>query len=166
MASLAQVKSASAQFTEVKTMAVLDAPLVASGTLDYTAPDWMQKVTVSPVPERFVLNAGEITMSGGQDGQTHLFSVRQDPMIGALTGGILDTLAGNLPALERVYDVRFSGTPAAWQLVLRPRDPTMTRFISYIRISGAQNRIGGIDTLSGNGDHSEMRIDETVSDAQ
>jgi outer membrane lipoprotein-sorting protein len=166
MAGLARVKSASAQFTEHKTMAVLNAPLVATGTLDYAAPDWMQKITVAPVPERFVLSGQQITMTDGQDQQTHVFSVRQDALIGGLTEGILDTLAGDLTALTRVYDVQFSGGPASWQLVLQPRDPAMRRVISWMCIRGSQNRIGSIATQSANGDHSEMSIAETVDDAR
>ena len=64
MAGLAQVKSASARFTEMKTMAVLSAPLAATGTLDYAAPDWMEKTTLTPVPERFTLDGGQITITG------------------------------------------------------------------------------------------------------
>lgn len=166
MAGLASVKSASARFTEVKTMAVLNAPLVTSGTLDYTAPDRMRKITVSPTPERFVLAGGQITIQGGQDNQTHVFSTRESPLIGGLTDGILDALAGNLPALSSIYRVGFSGGPAAWQLVLQPRDAAMTRFISWMCIRGSENRISDIATESANGDHSDMSVTETVNDAR
>jgi outer membrane lipoprotein-sorting protein len=164
MRGLAQVKSASAQFTERQTMAMLDAPLVTAGTLSYVAPDWMRKVTFSP-PEQFVLDGARVTMTGA-DGQVHVFSLNEDPRIGGLTEGILATLAGNLPALERVYRVQFSGSPASWTLLLRPRDPQLSRFIAWIRITGSQNRITAIGTRSGNGDGSEMRVTETVGDAQ
>ncbi len=166
MAGLAQVKSASARFTEMKTMAVLSAPLAATGTLDYAAPDWMEKTTLTPVPERFTLDGGQITITSGQDGRTQVFSAQQNPLIGGLTEGIVDTLAGNLPALRRAYDVQFSGGPGDWQLVLRPLDPAVTRFIAWMCIRGGGNRIASIVTESANGDHSEMSIAETVSSAR
>jgi len=165
MASLAQVKSATAKFTERKTMAMLNAPLIASGTLDYTAPDWMEKKTISPAPESFVLNGQQITMTGGHSPQPQVFSMAQDPRIAGLTEGIIATLSGNLPALENVYTVQLSGGPAAWQLVLLPRDAGVKQLISWICIRGTKNRIDSIDTESANGDHSEMSIAETISDA-
>ena len=45
MQSLAQIRSASASFTESKTLPMLNAPLLASGTLDYVAPDYIRKTT-------------------------------------------------------------------------------------------------------------------------
>jgi hypothetical protein len=159
MQSLAQVKFASAGFTERKTLAVLNSPLVATGTLTYTAPDMMQKITTAPVPERFTLDRGEITMTGA-GGQTQSFALNQDPRIGGPIEGILATLAGDLPALNRLYTVQFSGAPSGWQIVLQPRDPRLAQFISWIRIAGSFDRIGAIDTQNANGDHSEMTVAE------
>jgi len=164
MAGLAQVKSATASFTERKTMAVLNAPLVASGTLEYRAPDWMRKSTTSPMPESFVLDGQQVTMMA--EGQTHVFALGEDPLIGGLTEGILATLAGNLAALNRVYTVRFSGGPTDWQLVLRPRDAGLTRFVAWLCIRGSETRINTIDTASANGDHSEMSVNETIGNAR
>jgi hypothetical protein len=166
MASLAQVKSATASFTERKTMAMLTTPLVASGTLDYAAPDWMEKKTVSPAPERFVLSGQQITITGGQNPQPQIFSMAADPRISSLTEGIIATLSGNLPALENVYTVQISGGAASWQLVLLPKDAGAKQIISWMCIRGQQNRIESIDTQSANGDHSEMSIAETISDAR
>jgi outer membrane lipoprotein-sorting protein len=165
MSGMAAVKSASATFTERKTLPMLNAPLVEAGSLSYAAPDWMEKITVSP-PERFVLNGQQVTLTGGADGQAHVISLNDDPRIGGLAGGILATLSGNLPALEQVYTVRFSGGPVGWQLLLRPKDPDLARFISWMCISGSFNRIAAIDTASGDGGHSEMSVAETVSDAR
>ena len=165
MSGMAAVKTASARFTERKTVPMLDAPLVEAGTLRYAAPDWMEKVTISP-PERFVLNGQLVTLSAGADNQIHVFSLNDDPRIGGLAGGILATLAGDLPALETVYTVRFSGGPAGWQILLRPKNTGLARFISWISISGTENRIAEIDTASGDGGHSEMSVAEDVSDAR
>lgn len=166
MHELAQVRAASARFTERKTVQVLNAPLVASGSLTYVAPDYMRKTTFSPVPENFVLDHNKITLTGGPGNQTHIFSVTEDPDIGGLVEGIRATLAGDLPTLDRIYAVRLTGTEADWQLLLQPKNAGLTRFVKWILIQGSQNRIVAIDTASSNGDHSEMGIIEDVSDAQ
>jgi hypothetical protein len=112
----------------------------------------MRKVTLPPAQEIFVLDRGEITLSGGPDHQTHVFSVTDDPRIGGLVEGIRATLAGDLPTLERFYAVRLTGTAANWQLFLLPKDAGLAHFVKWIVIQGS-------------GDHSEMGIAETVNDA-
>jgi hypothetical protein len=164
MNDMAQVRSASANFTERKTLHMLNAPLLVSGTLTYVAPDYMRKVTWPPAPETFVLDHGRITLSGGADNQTHVFSVSDDPRIGGLVEGIRATLAGDLPTLERFYVVRLTGTEGNWQLVLQPKDAGLAHFVKWIVIQGSQNRIDAIDTANSDGDHSEMGIAETVND--
>jgi hypothetical protein len=166
MQSMAQVHSASGSFTETRTLPMLTAPLLASGTLDYTAPDYIAKRTLAPVQENFILQKGEITLTGGPGNQTHRFSVAQDPEIGGLAEGIRGTLAGDLPGLEQIYTVTLSGSEADWQLVLKPKDARLAHFIAWIAMRGDGNQISSIDTAGGDGSHSEMRITKDRLDAQ
>jgi hypothetical protein len=165
MHELARVHSASARFTERNTVQMLSAPLVASGSLTYVAPDYMRKTTLSPEPEDFILDHDQVTITGGPDNQTHSFSLAGDPRIGGLVEGVRATLAGDLPTLDRFYAVRLTGTEADWQLLLQPKDAGLMHFIKWIIIRGSQNRITVIDTASRDGDHSEMGILEDVNDA-
>lgn len=166
MHELARVRSASARFTERKTMHILKAPLVTSGTLRYVAPDYLQKVTLSPQPESFVLNDSQVTITGGWDGRTHTFSLTEDPQITGLVEGIRATLAGDLQTLERFYVVELSGDNMRWQLVLRPKSRELAHFVSWMRIQGHDDRIDVVDTQSGNGDHSEMTVVGDVTDVR
>jgi len=162
MQSLAKVKSASATFTERKTLAILTTELIATGTLTYTAPDAMRKTTITPVPEQFSLAGTQITLTGA-DGKTHVFSITQQSRIGGLAEGILATLAGDLPTLTGLYTVQFSGQQAAWQLVLVPRAASLAQFVRWIRITGSFSRLTEIDTQNANGDHSEMTVAEDAN---
>jgi hypothetical protein len=166
MQGLAQVRSASARFAERETVPMLNAPLMTSGTLRYVAPDYVRKTTVLPMPEDFVLDHDMVTLTSGANHQTERFSLRQAPQIGGLVEGIRATLAGDLPALEQIYTVRFSGTAAKWQLLLQPKNPDVTRFVEWIVIQGRQNQIDAVDTASANGGHTEMGISEDLSDAR
>jgi hypothetical protein len=166
MMELARVSSASARFTERKTMQVLSAPMLASGTLTYIAPDQIRKTTLSPVAEQFVLDHQDVSMTGGPGNQAQRFSLTAAPQIAGLVEGIRATLAGDLPTLERFYDVQLSGSESVWRLNLRPRRAGSARFVTSIDILGSQDRIGEIDTRSPNGDHSEMTISEDVRDAK
>lgn len=165
MRELAEVRSASGEFTERTTMHMLKAPLVTAGTLKYVAPDHLWKITLSPERERFALDGDQVSMTGGRDDQTHRFSLADDPEIAGLVEGIRATLAGDLPTLERFYDVRLTGDNAEWQLLLQPKSAELAHFVSSMRIRGSRDRIEAIDTESGDGDHSEMSIVEDAIDA-
>jgi hypothetical protein len=160
MQSMARIRSACASFTETRTLPMLTAPLLASGSLDYVAPDYIRKRTTAPVREDFVLRGDEITLTGGPGNQTHRFSLGQAPGFGELAEGIRATLAGDLPALQQSFVTSLSGAPSGWQLVLQPKDAQARHFIAWIAIRGDGNAISSVDTASGDGGHSEMRITE------
>jgi outer membrane lipoprotein-sorting protein len=166
MAELALVSSSSARFTERKTMQVLSAPMLASGTLTYIAPNEMRKTTLSPMAEQFVLDHQNVSMTGRPGGQVQRFSLSAAPQIAGLVEGIRATLAGDLPTLEKFYAVQLTGNESAWRLNLKPRNAQSANFVTSIDILGSRDRIDEIDTRSPNGDHSEMAISEDVRDAK
>lgn len=160
MASLGQVKSSMGHFTERKTLHMLSEPLIASGTLRYVAPDQVQKITVSPRPERLAISGDTLTIEGGQEDRSRTVSLSDYPEIGGIVEGVRATLAGDLPTLRRFYDARLEGNAADWRLILQPSDSKLARFVKWIRISGTGNKIRVVETEDGDGDHSEMRITE------
>lgn len=165
MASLSQVRSAAGQFTERKTMHMLTQPLISQGRLAYVAPNHIEKTTLTPAPERMVMDGDRVTIVSGPNNEAHTFSVTDDPQIGGLVEGIRATLAGDLPTLERFYTLRLSGTPAAWDLTLVPRDSDLAHFVKWMEFRGDGSRIETIDTEYPNGDHSQMTIVEAGHNA-
>jgi hypothetical protein len=163
MLSLSQVQFASANFTERKTSPLLSAPLITQGTLTYTAPDYMRKTTLSPVPESFTLNHNRVTMSGGPDGETREFLLAEAPQIGGLVEGIRATLAGDLPTLHRLYEVQLSGGAARLATAAAPEGPKAGAFRADDHGQGSQDRIDVIDTLSPDGSDSSMSISDIVN---
>jgi hypothetical protein len=166
MSTLSHVKAASGRFTEQKTMAILKAPLISSGSLSYVAPYRIEKITTSPVPGRFVLDHGIVTIGGVAGQPTHRFALSQYPQIRGLVVAIRATLAGDLPTLERFYVVKLGGGAARWRLFMRPKSVALSRFIRSITVKGRYDMITAIRTTSRGGDTSEMRIAETVNDGR
>ena len=166
MAALAQVRSASGQFVERKTMHVLTEPLLLSGRLAYVAPDHVEKVTLSPMPEKLVMDGDRITVVSGPNNETHTFSLAQYPQIGGLVEGIRATLAGDLTALERFYTPQLSGTPESWDLRLIPHDTDVTHFVKSMEFRGSGDRIQTINSEDADGDRSEMTITEDRRDVR
>jgi outer membrane lipoprotein-sorting protein len=164
MASLRQVKSASGQFVERKTLKLVSRPLVASGTLLYVAPDQVQKITVAPQWQRLAVDGDTLTMEGGPDDRSRTLSLSSYPQVAAFVEGIRATLAGDLAALQSFYDVQLTGAPDAWQLRLQPKEPKLRKLVQWIRIGGDQDRIRTVETQESDGDHSEMSIVEDIHD--
>jgi len=164
MAELAHVRSASGQFTERKTMQMLTQPLILSGRLAYVAPNYLEKDTLSPTPEKLVMKGDEVTIVSNNE--THTFSLTQFSQIGGLVEGIRATLAGDLRTLEHFYTLQLSGEAAAWDLRLVPREGDLTRFVKWIEFHGSGDRIQTISTEDSDGDRSDMTIIEDTRDVR
>ncbi|MDE2240741.1 MAG: outer membrane lipoprotein carrier protein LolA, partial [Rhodospirillales bacterium] len=144
MAQLAQVRSASASFTQTKTMAMLTTPLQSRGTLSYEAPDYVRKTTLAPERQDFVLQDGKVTLT--MNGQTKRFTLSQAPQLAGLVEGVRATLAGDLPELQRYYGVSLSGGQTHWQILLRPHDASLAKMLAWMSVTGTGNRITEIDS--------------------
>ncbi len=163
MAQLAKVPAASASFTETKSLALLTTTLRSSGTLSYTAPDYVRKTTLSPAPQDFVLQNSSVTLT--MNGQTKQFTLSQAPQLAGLVEGVRATLAGDLPTLQRYYSLSLSGGPDQWQLLLRPRDSALAKMLAWMSITGDGNRITEIDSADAKGGETKMQVSETIQHA-
>lgn len=156
MQALAQTKSAQARFVERKYISMLDQPVESSGELSFTAPDRMEMRTLKPRKQSMLLDGNRLTLE--QDGRQKTVSLQSYPEVAAFVEGIRGTMAGDRQALEKVYRVHLLGTPARWQLMLVPREPSMSRIISRIRIGGSQGEVTQVAYDHADGDRSEMQI--------
>jgi hypothetical protein len=98
-------------------------------------------------------------------GRTRQFDLSQAPPLAGLVEGVRAVLAGDLPTLDRYYVIQLSGGAERWQLLLRPRDAGLSRFLSWLSVGGSGNRVAEIDTGGAHGDLTRMSIDETIDNA-
>lgn len=158
MQELAQVKHSQGHFVEKKLMAVLDVPLVSSGTLSFSAPDHLEKHTLKPRDESLVLDQGVLTIENKQRNQKRTLVVQQYPAVWALVESIRSTLAGDQATLERFYIVQLKGDASRWRMKLLPRDRQAGMMVKEIVFSGSGGRVSGIEMLEVNGDSSSMSV--------
>jgi outer membrane lipoprotein-sorting protein len=158
MQQLSQVKSARAHFVERKFMQMLSQPLESSGTLSYTAPDKLSKITTAPAPEQFTIDGDTLTIVRNNGQETHTVSLRDYPEMGALVEGIRAALEGNIQALTAYYTVTFQGDMKSWVLLLQPTNPRVQSLVQYVRLTGSGSVLKGVETLETDGDRSEMTI--------
>ncbi len=158
MRSLKAVESSKARFSERKELAILNEPLESSGTLVYRAPGRLEKHTLAPERESLVLDGKDLVLENTARGWRKTFALHEHPVIWALVESIRSTLAGDLPTLQRFYEVELEGSEPAWQLRLRSREPGMKAVVDVIRVSGSGTSVSRIETVETGGDRSVMTI--------
>lgn len=161
MQNLSQNKSGRATFVEKKYIAVLDKPVESSGDLLYTAPDRLEKRTLKPKPESMVINGNELQVERGR--QKHRVQLQNYPELAAFIDSIRGTLAGDLKALERNYQLSLEGTAERWTLQLVPVGEKMRAVVQRIRIAGVADDVRSVEITQADGDHSLMTIEKLTT---
>ena len=157
MSELAKHKGGKARFVETRHISLLDKPVVSSGEMSYTAPDRLEKRTLSPKPETLLLEKD--TLSIEREKQKLRINLSNQPEALAFIDSIRGTLTGNRAALEKNYFLSLSGTQDKWVLTLLPSEPKIAALIQRITVNGIKNQIRGIEYLQADGDRSSLRID-------
>jgi hypothetical protein len=157
---LAQRKHGHVTFVEEHDIGTLDKPLQSSGELLFDAPDRLEKRTLRPRPETLVLDHGTMTAQRGR--HTYVLRLQDYPQIVPLLDSIRATLAGDLPALERVFTVELSGSIDDWRLSLSPREASVTKTIQQIKITGAKADIHTVEIRQADGDRSLLTVGADV----
>ena len=156
MQALAQNKSGHASFVETKYISLLDQPVESSGELLYTAPNRLEKRTLQPRPESLLIENGTLTVERGK--RRRVLHLQDYPELVAFTESIRGTLAGDLAALKRVYNLDLEGSEERWTLTLRPIETTMLNVVERIRIGGNRAEVRSIEIEQADKDRSVMRI--------
>ena len=157
MTELASNPGGRATFVEKRHLALLDKPLVATGEMTYTAPDRLEKRTLTPKAETMVLDKD--TLSLERDRRKMQIQLSQRPEVAAFVESIRSTLQGNRASLERNYTLLLAGHKDAWVLTLVPTEPRIATLLQRITVSGVRQQVLGIDYLQADGDRTEMTIE-------
>ena len=157
MTDLARHKGGKAKFVEKKYLSVLDKPLVSTGEMTYTAPDRLEKRTLTPKPETLLLDKEMLSIE--RDKQKLTINLGNQPEALAFVDSIRGTLSGNRAALEKNYLLHLAGTTDKWVLTLLPSEQKIAALVQRITISGSRNQIRSIEYLQADGDRAVMSIE-------
>lgn len=160
MQALAQRQHGHVSFVERKFIAILDQPVESSGELLFDAPDRLEKRTLRPKPEDLVLAGGVVTAQRGK--RSYVLDLQQYPQIVPFVESIRATLAGDQAALEKFYQVSFTGHFEQWLLDLKPREARLRRTVERIHIEGSGDRLHQVEITEPGGDRSLLTIGADV----
>ena len=159
MARLASIPERRATFREERTLGALTQPLVSTGRLLYRRPDYLEKDTLWPLPERFVIDGARLIISDpSSNDPPHVVPLDAQPGLRSLVDATRAPLAGDLATLRRAFSVTTAGTITAWTLDLIPTDPAAAKFLTAIHLTGQDSWIGSIRTTQANGDVTDLQI--------
>lgn len=157
MSRLAAVPERRAIFQEQRKFAALSAPLLSRGHLLYRRPDYFEKVTDWPEPERLVVNGPWLALTESTDAP-RVVDLRGQPEMRAMIDGLRAPLAGDLALLQEQFKLHASGSLAAWTLELTPRGDRAARFLRSLVLAGRVDWITEIRLTQANDDEQIMQI--------
>lgn len=156
MHALAQRRHGEASFVEQHFIALLSRPVESYGEMIYDAPDRLEKRTLQPKREILLLQGDSLTIRRG--GRVRVLDVNAYPQIQPLVEGMRATLAGDLGALSRLYEIDFDGDLARWTLTLMPRQEDVAKIVARVRIEGMGDRLSRVEVRAVDGDRSLLTL--------
>ena len=145
-----QVPGLHARFQEEKQLALMAAPLPSAGQIWFTRPGELMRRVERPDQSAALIAEGRLRMRTG--GRIEEISIADNPVLRGFVDSFRAVLAGDLPALERFYNARITGTTSSWELTLTPRDGALRRFLSRIVMRGSGTTIREMVMTERNGD--------------
>jgi hypothetical protein len=156
MQSLAARRHGRADFVEQKFVSLLKRPVESSGELLYDAPGHLEKRTLLPHRESWVVDGDVLIVE--RDRHRRELALTSYPEMLPFVESIRATLAGDRSALERLFVLDFTGAAAQWTLTLAPRDGNTARTVRTIRITGANDALLQVEIRQPDGDRSLMTL--------
>ncbi|WP_376098247.1 LolA-related protein [Roseomonas sp. CCTCC AB2023176] len=147
MRALASVRVSRARFEEAKEIAGLGGTLASAGVLSWQAPDLIERHTTEPFEEILTIRGERLTYQRPGQNIRREFALSTAPELRPLAEGLRAVLAGDLPALQRDFEVEFSGNPAAWTLRLAPRAFAARAAVQRVTFSGEGGTIRRVETV-------------------
>ena len=162
MAELGRVQHSKARFVERKYLKILTKPLESTGTLEYRTPDYLERRTLTPKAESFVVEGDRVVLENAQ-GRRRTLQLQDNTVLWAFVESLRSTLKGDAGRLNRFYAVVLDGDRAKGRLSLTPKELKMRSFISQIQISGSGSKVSSIEIQETQGDRSVMTVHEEGS---
>jgi outer membrane lipoprotein-sorting protein len=161
MSLLATPREGTVAFTEQRFVKTLDAPLHASGTLSFAAPDRLERRQTEPGTETMQVDGNRVTLTRGGRSKTLMLDASPD-MLGVIEA-LRGTLTGNGALLSKHFRTTVSGDAAQWSLELVPLQPELKRSLAGARLWGRHEQLLGVEMTLADGDRSVTTITPPAS---
>ena len=158
LADLAEVEERYARFVEKRTLGILDETLVTEGTLAYQAPDQLIRQDLLPDSAVYAIEGNQLRIV--IDDNEQVLSLDQEPMLAALVLPFRAMFAGDVAAIQAMFDPSYAEQGEEWMVTLKPKPSSPTRpFLERIEITGKDRIVLRMDVHEHGGDLSSMTLE-------
>ncbi len=134
MRTMAETPGVVAEFSEIKRLALLEAPLETRGTLYFIPPNRMARHTTYPGVSSFVID-GDRLVFGDEAGGDRI-DLGANPVARVFVDNFIVLFNGDLDELRRRYEPTFDVREGTWELRLEPHRAPLSRMIASIVLRG------------------------------
>jgi hypothetical protein len=150
LAGMAKTRGVVADFREQKQIALLDQPLVSTGTIYFAPPGRFTRMTRTPAATRLVLDGPRMHFEDATGASA--IDLAANPVARQFAENMVALWSGDRARLEKLYRLDFSAEAARWQLVLVPRSPTLGRFVARLALRGDGAEMRELELVEADGD--------------
>jgi hypothetical protein len=162
MDGMARASGVRAEYIETKEMALLSAPIETRGVLHFIPPDRMVRRSLTPEVSALVVDGRRVEFRDASGSAP--VDLSADPSAREFVDNFTTIFRGDMPALQRKYEVRFESDPPRWRLVLEPRDALLRRFVASLTLSGEGESMREMLLVEQDGDRTTTRFGRVETD--
>lgn len=162
MRGMAETAGVSADFREVKELALLAEPLVSRGTLYFIPPDRLARHTRSPSPSSLIVDGDQLTVADPAGGDQ--VELSRNPVARLFVDNLIVLFSGDLAELRRRYVPHFESGEGHWSLALEPRRSPIKDLIARITLRGDGNSLRQMEVLETDGDRTRTFLSRVQVD--
>jgi len=159
---MATTRGVVAEFREVKTLALLEEPLEARGTLYFQPPDRFVRVTHAPAATRLVLVGSRMRFEDATG--VNDVALAENPVARQFADNLMALWRGDRARLEKLYRLDFRADGSRWELGLAPRGAPLDRFIERIRLAGDGATMREMELVESDGDRTRTHFERSDVD--
>jgi outer membrane lipoprotein carrier protein LolA len=164
MVTLAQRKSGEARFAEERFVSGLDQTLNYTGTLSFSAPDRLERQTLTPRRESFIVEGNQLTLQRGE--RVRRLALDSVPELAAMVAAMRGTLSGDGSVLRHYFKATVDGSATRWTLMLVPLDQRLLGVVRLLRIDGMHADVRVVELQLADGDRSVTTIEPVAPKAR
>jgi hypothetical protein len=145
------------KYREEKFISLLVKPLVSEGEIFFYPPNNLARYVKSPEKSSVIIRGDKLKMTDSSG--SHEIDLSEQPVLRLVIDTFIRVLSGDIDALNRVYRIRFTGQASgAWQMLLEPIVPTLSRFLRQVSLEGNQLIVSKMEIVETNGDRTVTRF--------
>ena len=157
---MASVHTLTADFVQIKHLAMFETPVEIRGTIHMEKPDRMAWQVESPIAYSLIMDGKHITKKDGETGEISRVSIKGNPVMDTAVRQIKLWFSGEYAALEQSYNVAVRSENPVTVMFSPKADNPAGRMLDEIivRFRADETYISMIRIVEASGDKTEIRF--------